>query len=161
MIAQAAGASLGPSASKHFPVSSGGASHPSWQFFADGAEDIGEDHDPEGGEDEEDAESEDLQDDEIYLEDREYEEDEAIFLQAYHTAYSDVRKDMRDRRRERALSSTTSQAHPHPPRRGVIMGDIDHPKEKAEGSVSARFPSTFGELQKIFRAGQDASTARS
>ena len=100
MIAQAAGASLGPSASKHYPTMSGEVR---MQFYQEEEERPEAEPGPDGEECDEEEESEELEEDVMYLEDREYEEDEAIYLQAYHSAYADVRKDMRDRRRERGF----------------------------------------------------------
>ena len=100
MIAQVVGASLGPSASKHNPAISGDVPPSSMQFFQEEDNQQYEDPDQGGPDESDDEESQELQEDEMYLEDRENEEDGAIFLQAYHSAYADVRKDMRDRRRE-------------------------------------------------------------
>ncbi|CAE7334588.1 unnamed protein product, partial [Symbiodinium sp. CCMP2456] len=89
-VGPAAGAALtlGSTASKHYPVISEEAKA-GLPFFQEGnAEDEGED---EGGQDgKEDEESEELDEDEMYMEDRECEEDEAIFLEACHSAYADV-----------------------------------------------------------------------
>ena len=52
----------------------------------------------------EDEESESsFDEDEMLFEDKVYDEDEAMYIQAYHTAYSDVRRDLRDRRKERGF----------------------------------------------------------
>ena len=73
------------------------------------------------GEEISESESNDLEDGEILFEDRTYEEDEATFLQAYASAYSDVRRDLRDRRKERGFVRHGHQKSPSfrdgPPRR--------------------------------------------
>ena len=63
--------------------------------------DEGEDQFEESqGSEEDDSE---LQEGEYLFEDREYDESEAIYIQAYHSAYADVRRDLRDRRKERGF----------------------------------------------------------
>ena len=92
LLAQAAGAELGAQASKHYPV----MQH---------AEDEHDDHHAEEEDDgnfDESSESE-LPEGELLFEDREYEEDEAMFIQAYHSAYADVRKGLNSRRKERGF----------------------------------------------------------
>ena len=92
LLAQAAGAELGAQASKHYPL-------------MQRAEEEHEDHHTEEDDDEnldESSESE-LPEGELLFEDREYEEDEAMFIQAYHSAYADVRKDLNSRRKERGF----------------------------------------------------------
>ena len=94
LIAQAANAELGSSGAKHFPVMKSEAEHASNDY------DMGQDEDYIM---EESEEEEDEEDDQLEFEDREYQEDEMVYLQAYHTAYADVRRDLRDQRRERGF----------------------------------------------------------
>ena len=94
LIAQAANAELGSGGAKHFPV------------MKSEAENVSHDYDMDQDEDyimEESEEEEDAEDDQLEFEDREYQEDEMVYLQAYHTAYADVRRDLRDQRRERGF----------------------------------------------------------
>ena len=97
LLAQAAGAELGSSAGKLYPVMQG------MEISKENPEDLDEDEeqfeDSQGSEDE-DSE---LQEGEYMFEDREYDESEAIYIQAYHSAYADVRRDLRDRRKERGF----------------------------------------------------------
>ena len=91
MLAQAAQSELGTHASKHYPV-----------MYAETEELPVQDEDPqEDGEDYEETSESEF--DELYFEDKEFEEDEAIYIQAYHSAYADVRRDLRERRRERGF----------------------------------------------------------
>ena len=99
LIAQAAGAELGQAASKHYPVL---VNH-------DHDEDE-ERHESNEEEDEEaeteqtnEEESEELAEGEVVVEDREYQEDEAQYIQAYHSAYADVRAQLRDARKQRGF----------------------------------------------------------
>ena len=93
LLAQAAGAELGAQAAKHYPVMQN--------------EDDQEDEEQDDFEDnmeESDATSDnELAEGELMFEDREYEEDEALYIQAYHSAYADVRKDLNARRKERGF----------------------------------------------------------
>ncbi|CAE6964999.1 GIP [Symbiodinium sp. CCMP2592] len=99
MIAQAANAELGSAAaSKHYPVIYHDQ-HVQQEYEEAGHEESEEEE--VGDEDEEvPPDGEDLQ---IYFEDRTYDEDESLYLAAYHSAYADVRKDLRDRRKERGF----------------------------------------------------------
>ena len=92
LLAQAAGAELGAQAAKHYPVI-----HPE----DEGNNDVDE-YDEEDAEEEESSESE-FHEGEMLFEDREYEEDEALYIQAYHSAYADGRKDLNTRRKERGF----------------------------------------------------------
>ena len=89
LLAQAAEAELGAQGAKHFAVVN--------QFDGNFIEDE-EEHAEQFLEDEE---SESLQEDELYFEDREYDEEAAMFISAYHSAYADIRRDLKDRRKER------------------------------------------------------------
>ncbi|CAE7894961.1 unnamed protein product, partial [Symbiodinium necroappetens] len=95
MIAQAANAALGNQAAKHYPVIR----------EEDPVDDEEEDEEAQGDDGGEDLQFEDVHgefDDEgLWFEDREYDEDEAVYIQAYHSAYQDVRKDLQARRKER------------------------------------------------------------
>ncbi|CAE7943636.1 unnamed protein product [Symbiodinium sp. KB8] len=107
LLAQAAGAELGTAGAKHYPV----------MLSEEVDEDDGADYD-----DYEEEEEEEIS--ELYFEDREYDEDESLYIQAYHSAYAsayaDVRKDLRDRRRERGFikHNKTSPTRPRSPYRG-------------------------------------------
>ncbi|CAJ1399663.1 unnamed protein product [Effrenium voratum] len=58
----------------------------------------------EGGEESEEVmPDEELEDDMMLFEDKEYDEVEATWIQAYHTAYKDVRRDLQARRKERGF----------------------------------------------------------
>ena len=92
LLAQAAGAELGAQASKHCPV---------MQHAEDEHDDL-DDHE-EGGENFDESSESELPEGELVFEDREYEEDEAMYIQAYHSAYADVRKDLNTRRKERGF----------------------------------------------------------
>ncbi|CAE7483195.1 unnamed protein product [Symbiodinium natans] len=96
LIAQAASAELGGGqAAKHYPVMNQAEEE-------DFSHEDDEDYEYHEDDDEEDEMAE-LEDGEMLYEDKEFEEDEAIFLQAYHTAYTDVRRDMQARRKERGF----------------------------------------------------------
>ncbi|CAE7633607.1 unnamed protein product [Symbiodinium necroappetens] len=90
LLAQAAGAELGAGA-KHFPV------------ITDGNLEDDDEADELLLQEEEEEESDSIQDDELLFEDREYNEDEALFISAYHSAYADIRKDLKDRKKERGF----------------------------------------------------------
>ena len=58
----------------------------------------------EGGEESEELmPDEELEDDMMLFEDKEFDEVEATWIQAYHTAYKDVRRDLQARRKERGF----------------------------------------------------------
>ena len=163
MIAQAAGASLGPSASKHYPTMSGEVR---MQFYQEEEERPEAEPGPDGEECDEEEESEELEEDVMYLEDREYEEDEAIYLQAYHSAYADVRKDMRDRRRERGFikhnkagPTRSASSSSSPSRWGKDA--ISRAKEEGEVAVKGMARTSFRGLLRICRVEPDASTVKS
>ena len=90
-MAQAASSELGQSASKHFPTATSTDENAISAYFTGDGENQDQDND-EADFPDEDEESEELGEDELFLEDREYDEEEAIFLQACHSAYADVRK---------------------------------------------------------------------
>ncbi|CAE7918025.1 unnamed protein product, partial [Symbiodinium necroappetens] len=91
LLAQAAGTELGTAGAKHFPV------------VTDGNPEDEEEDEEQFLQEEEEEESDSLHDDELYFEDREYNEDEALFISAYHSAYADIRKDLKDRKKERGF----------------------------------------------------------
>ena len=124
LLAQAAGAELGSAGAKHYPVV---LSEDRGHFEGDyNWEDPAENLDIETEEDAEAAEYDEEAEEgasELYFEDREYDEDEALYIQAYHSAYAsayaDVRKDLRDRRRERGFikHNKTTPLRPRSPSR--------------------------------------------
>ena len=88
LLAQAAGAELGVQAAKHCPV-----------LKLDGEQ--GQEGEEEESEQEySDDEVMELADGEYMFEDKEYTKDEALYIQAYHSAYADVRRDLQNRRKE-------------------------------------------------------------
>ena len=97
LIAQAANAELGATAAKHYPVMGMDQNH-------DGGGSVEETQDDDESflYDEADEE-ETLEEDELLYEDREFDEDEAMYIRAYHSAYSDVRRDLQNRRKERGF----------------------------------------------------------
>ena len=108
LIAQAANAELGSQAAKHYPVMTQDDEH----------DDLEDDDDP----DEDWTESEESEEDaidEMTFEDREYDEDEATYIQAYHSAYADVRRDLQNRRKERGF---VRHARSDRPRQGKGKG---------------------------------------
>ncbi|OLQ12867.1 hypothetical protein AK812_SmicGene3197 [Symbiodinium microadriaticum] len=108
LLAQAAGAELGAAGAKHYPVVLSEE-----RGYYEGDYNQGDSPENQDVETEEDAEAAEYDEEdeeeasELYFEDREYDEDEALYIQAYHSAYAsayaDVRKDLRDRRRERGF----------------------------------------------------------
>ena len=124
LLAQAAGAELGSAGAKHYPV----VLSEERGYFEDDYNqgDLTENLDVETEEDAEAAEYDEDDEEEaseLYFEDREYDEDEALYIQAYHSAYAsayaDVRKDLRDRRRERGFikHNKTTPSRPRSPSR--------------------------------------------
>ena len=109
LIAQAAGAELGQQASKHYPVMA-------LDSNAEGENDKdGDDECDDEDEEEEDSvedEFEDLNEGEVYFEDREYQEDEMQYVQAYHSAYADVRAQLRDQRKQRGFTKLRNKSVP-------------------------------------------------
>ncbi|CAE7188254.1 unnamed protein product [Symbiodinium sp. KB8] len=97
LIAQAANAELGATAAKHYPVL--GVDQ---NFDGGGSAEDNQDEDDGFLYDEADEE-ETLEEDESLFEDREFDEDEAMYIKAYHSAYSDVRRDLQNRRKERGF----------------------------------------------------------
>ncbi|CAE7227243.1 unnamed protein product, partial [Symbiodinium necroappetens] len=87
LLAQAAGSELGPQGAKHFPVLQNAQEDPQDEFV--------EDEEPVDEEESEESWGED----DLVFEDREYDEEEALFISAYHSAYADIRKDLRDRKK--------------------------------------------------------------
>ena len=132
LIAQAAGAELGSQAQKHYPVV--GIEAPE--------DDEGNQLMDEEGENEEseyyDSEMDDLEEGEVFFEDREYQEDEAQYIQAYHSAYADVRASLRDQRKQRGFSRprpkspSSSSRRPRSHERGGK--GKDRGKGRSEGS---------------------------
>ena len=113
MIAQAATAALGNQAAKHYPVVR--EEDPPEN---ENNEDEDEDEESYADEVEEDAQGDQQAEEGMWFEDREYDEDEALYIQAYHTAYQDVRKDLQARRRERGFvqrrKDPRGQSHRNP-----------------------------------------------
>ena len=157
LLAQAAGAELGQGASKHFPTATLNEMPASNSYYLEEGVTDGE-HEEVYEELGEEEESEEMGEDELFLEDRKYDEDEAIYVQAYHSAYADVRKDLRDRRRERgfvkhnkATPSRSSSA------KGKGRGRSRRPSgkgysSKASGRGSAKvFRGTSEDLQSRTR----------
>ncbi|CAJ1392757.1 unnamed protein product [Effrenium voratum] len=66
-------------------------------------EEDGHPYDEGDGESEELLPDEELEEDMMVFEDKEYDELEATWIQAYHTAYKDVRRDLQARRKERGF----------------------------------------------------------
>ena len=156
-MAQAASSELGQSASKHFPTATSTDENAISAYFTGDGENQDQDND-EADFPDEDEESEELGEDELFLEDREYDEEEAIFLQACHSAYADVRKDLRDRRRERGFARSPSSA------RGRSSGD--HPERAPDGDdpqdpPEKGTPRSSAGLTKTSKAGLVASTVTS
>ena len=133
LIAQAAAAELGPSASKHYPV------------LALPDESTEESRPPYEGELWEEEEEEEMATDEELIfdfEDREYDEHEAMYIHAYHTAYSDVRRDLQNRRKERGFVR-----HSRP--RGDSRGKGKGARKGGRGHSSSRSgPSRFNKMIK-------------
>ena len=102
MIAQAANAELGTSASKHYPVIYHDMSEPR-QGQVEYEEINGEESEEEEAQEDDDEVQEDGEEIQIYFEDRTYDEEESLYLAAYHSAYADVRKDLKDRKKERGF----------------------------------------------------------
>ncbi|CAE7401007.1 unnamed protein product [Symbiodinium sp. CCMP2456] len=101
LIAQAATAELGATASKHYltgDTAEEEQAHEEDEFWE--------------GEEEEDLASDE---EEMTFEDREYDEHEALYIHAYHSAYSDVRRDLQNRKKERGFVR-------HPRQRGESRG---------------------------------------
>ncbi|CAE7808261.1 GIP, partial [Symbiodinium sp. CCMP2456] len=151
MIAQAANAALGSQAAKHYPVI---------REEEEGGEEDGEDYDGENGdygeEDEEfDDEFHEAQDEEsLWFEDKEYDEEEACYIQAYHSAYQDVRKDLQARRKERGFIQRRKDP------RG--QGQRGSHKSQGRGRSSAgrgAFASRKGESRMV-RGGMEDLRAR-
>ena len=94
LLAQAAGAELGVQAAKHYPV-----------LKLDG-EQGQEGEEEESQQEYSDDEVMELADGEYLFEDKEYTEDEAVYIQAYHSAYADVRRDLQNRRKERGYATS-------------------------------------------------------
>ena len=69
-----------------------------WDYEEDGYP-----YDEGDGESEELLPDEELEEDMMVFEDKEYDELEATWIQAYHTAYKDVRRDLQARRKERGF----------------------------------------------------------
>ena len=139
LLAQAAGAELGSSASKHYPVMQG------MEISEENPEDLDEGEDQfEDSQGSEDEDSE-LQEGEYVFEDREYDESEAIYIQAYHSAYADVRRDLRDRRKERGFvkrrpsgrfgKGRGRQGNPASSKVGSPPGPIQHEAPKPRRST--------------------------
>ena len=131
LIAQAAIAELGSSAaSKHYPV---------LNLTKD------DDDDPPDGEEEleeeEEEEEEGIDDEMITFEDREYDEHEAMYIHAYHSAYSDVRCDLQSRRKERGFVKHLRQS-PKGRGKGPRKG------HRPSSSVSRSGPSRFNKMIK-------------
>ena len=126
LLAQAAGTSMGQSATKSYPVVN--------RSSIESGEEAEEcEHDannfPEDQEAPEDEESEfsSFDEEEIVFEDKVYDEEEAMYIQAYRTAYTDVRKDLRDRRKERGFVK-----HPgRQPHRSKFQGSRSASAKKA------------------------------
>ncbi|CAE7204904.1 unnamed protein product, partial [Symbiodinium pilosum] len=96
LLAQAAGTSLGQAATRSYPVMNRDSMEGDFEENDDQDEPNDDDND-------ESAESESQtsqDDDDLTFEDKVYDEEGAIYIQAYHTAYSDVRRDLRDRKKD-------------------------------------------------------------
>ncbi|CAE7354183.1 unnamed protein product, partial [Symbiodinium sp. CCMP2456] len=132
LIAQAATAELGATASKHYPVLA---------LTGDTAEEEQANEEDEfwEGEEEEDLASDE---EEMTFEDREYDEHEALYIHAYHSAYSDVRRDLQNRKKERGFVR-------HPRQRGESRGKGKGSRKGSRGSFSSRpGPSRFNKMIK-------------
>ena len=154
MIAQAANAALGSQAAKHFPVIRE-EEHPD-------EDEVEEDEDKISGFDEILDEDEDGEpdDDSIWFEDREYDEDEALYVQAYHTAYQDVRKDLQARRKERGFVQRRRDPRGTAPRnpRGRSFGN-GRGKSSGRGRSGSR-PKGEARGERMVRGGVDDLRAR-
>ena len=140
LIAQAATAELGARASKHYPVLTLGNS---------GEDDGG--HSRERGDDDEEEEEEMTDEEELTFEDREYDEHEAMYIRAYHTAYADVRRDLQNRRKERGfVRHSRSKDEPHGKGRGKR-------KPSRHSSFSRTSSSRFN---KMIKGGHDDLLSR-
>ena len=82
LLAQAAGSELGPHGAKHFPVLQNAQEDPQAETVDDGEPVDEEESEESWGEDD------------LVFEDREYDEEEALFISAYHSAYADIRKEL-------------------------------------------------------------------
>ena len=134
LIAQAAGAELGNQAMKHYPVVNN----------ANAAPDAEDEDEPEDEGEQEEGESEyidtdldELEEGEVIFEDREYQEDEVQYIQAYHSAYADVRAKLRDQRKQRGFARTRGRSNSSPssrPRSQERGGKGRGKGRKGEGS---------------------------
>ena len=119
---------------KHYPVVNNDNAAPD-------AEDEGE---PEDEGEQEEGESEyidtdldELEEGEVIFEDREYQEDEVQYIQAYHSAYADVRAKLRDQRKQRGFTRTRGRSNSSPssrPRSQERGGKGRGKGRKGEGS---------------------------
>ena len=143
MLAQAANAELGAQASKHFPVIYDEENHGQ--------------HEEEPRQEQEEASDEDMEESEsedegLYFEDREYEEDEAIYVAAYHSAYADVRKDLRDRRRERGFVKHNKTNRPRSTTRtGKGAGKAKRPSSTRSSGKGKMMRGSVEDLQSRTR----------
>ncbi|CAJ1427953.1 unnamed protein product [Effrenium voratum] len=107
----------------------------------------------------EDAEEESLMDDEgnplMYMEDREYSETEANYIQAYHSAYRDVRKELQRRRNERGYTKRDNYNRPFGGKRTFQKGKWNKggkSKFSRKGkSDDGGFKGSMGDLQNRTR----------
>ena len=101
MIAKAAGQDVGQSNTGSGKLAFAAQVHgdqDGWDYEEDGYP-----YDEGDGESEELLPDEELEEDMMVFEDKEYDELEATWIQAYHTAYKDVRRDLQARRKERGF----------------------------------------------------------
>ena len=107
----------------------------------------------------EDAEEESLMDDEgnplLYLEDWEYSETEANYIQAYHSAYRDVRKELQRRRNTRGYTKRDNYNRPFGGKRTFQKGKWNKgskSKFNRKGkSDDGGFKGSMGDLQNRTR----------
>ena len=143
LIAQAANAELGATAAKHYPVMGLDQSIDS----NGNVEDVQDDE--ESFVYDEADEEETLDEDELLYEDREFDEEEALYIRAYHSAYSDVRRDLQNRRKERGFIRHRG--------RGESKG---RPKGKGRGRSTGTFRSQPSRYNKMVRGSADDLLSR-
>ena len=151
LLAQAAGAELGSAGAKHYPVVLSEDRENLDTDYDMGNSSLNPDTNAEDGYDEEDyEEDEEEETSELFFEDREYDEDESLYIQAYHSAYAsayaDVRKDLRDRRRERGFvkHNKTSPMRPRSPSRSSKGSGKRGSPGRFKGSKGGFYPRKGG-----------------